>query len=415
VDGIAVNGYSEGSFQSKSAMATNPPGLDLVVSAIGTLSRSSRGPIGVQSGGRISWGGDRPEMPTSWTPIEESRSWSSSGEVVKQASNLKMHINDRTGWFDFAVQGAIDEWVALKDHGKATLIMGIGGHGALSEDSRQAPAYGDCDILFPEIDAFKIMRGENIPQKSRLFYFLMGDATNPQAPGNLWKVTESWPVPHQDQSWYFNKDGTLSDDKPTAKKAFTGYTYDPNDPVFIVSGARLPASQHGPRDHSILKDRNDILRFDSEPLADPVEITGEANVDLYFSTDVPDTCFVLTLVDINPDGYEWPIRDTAMMARYHKGLESPERLEEGNIYHAKLPLVATALVVDKGHRIGVRISSSSFPAYAIHPNTWDAIDSYDKAKVAKQRIYTSGKWASRLTLPVVAPGISIDYDPKKTY
>lgn len=243
----------------------------------------------------------------------------------------------------------------------------------------------------------------------------MGDATNPQAPGNQWKVTEKWPIPHQDQSWYFHKDGTLSKRKSTAINDAVEYRYDPNDPVVILSGARLPARHHGPRDHSVLSGREDILRFDTAPLEAPLEITGEASIDLYFSIDVPDTCFVVTMVDIYPDGYEWPIRDTAISARYHKGLDSAERLQKGKIYHAKLPLVATALMVNKGHRIGVRVSSSSYPAYSIHPNTWEAIDSYDHANVARQKIYTSGQWASSLTLPVVLPGASVDYDPRATY
>ncbi|MDQ8185816.1 CocE/NonD family hydrolase [Pelagicoccus sp. SDUM812002] len=413
---IAVNGYSEGAAQSKGAMSENPPELDLVVTAIGSLSRGSRSAIGAPSGGRVSWNGDISEPEDSWEPTPDSSRWGRPGdELVRNASDLDIQYNDRTGWFDGGnTQGAINEWVALKDHGKATLIMGIGGHGALSTEGRVPPAYGDCDLLFPEIDVFQMLRGESEPKQSHLFYFLMGDATNPNAPGNLWKATETWPVPHAEQSWYFRSDGTLSTGSPTKEKGSNAYTYDPADPIHVLSGARS-ARHSGPRDHSVLSEREDILRYDSEPLSEALEITGEAHVDLYFSSDAPDTMYVVTVVDIYPDGYEWPIRDTALTARYRDGLDKPTKLKKGEVYHAKIPLVSTAIVLDRGHRLGVRISSSSYPAYVIHPNTWEAIDSYEKARVAQQRIHTGGKHASRLVLPVVKPGAVADYDPQVEY
>jgi hypothetical protein len=227
-------------------------------------------------------------------------------------------------------------------------------------------------------------------------------------------MTETWPLPHTEESWYFAPGGGLTRTQPREPGA-DSYRYDPNDPIRILSGPRLPAHVHGPRDHSVLRDRADILRYTSEPFTAPVEITGEARVELCFSSDAPDTCFVVTVVDIYPDGFEWPIRDTALMARYHRGLEKPEPLVAGEVCQATLPLVSTALVIDKGHRLGVRISSSSYPAYVVHPNTWEAISSYTEARVAHQRIHTGGRRASRLVLPVIRPGVSVDYDPRAAH
>lgn len=413
---IGQTGYSEGSAQTKSALSENPPALHLTVTAIGTLSAADRGPIAVASGGQVDYAGEFPAVPTSWKPEENLRRWENTGRLLAAAAKVTGKIyRDRTGWFDFSVQGAIDEWKALKTHNLATLIMGISGHGAISPAARQAPAYGDSAILFPEIEDFEMLRGRTPPKKSLFFYFLMGDATNPAAPGNVWKVTDTWPLPHTTQHWYLHFDDNLAASEPPAKSGVRTYTYDPNNPIRMTGGARMPGRRNGPLDFRVAEDRADILRFDSAPLASPLEVTGEASFDLYFSSDAPDTCFVVTILDIYPDGYEWPIRDTAVTTRYMRGDDHPIKLEQGHVYHVNLALVSTALMLDKGHRIGVRITSSSFPAYTIHPNTWTAIDSYDQARVAHQQIYTGGEHASRLNLPVLAPGTSTNYDPRTVY
>lgn len=413
---IAITGYSEACSTSKASMALRPPHLTAAITAIGTLSRGS--PT-VASGGRISWNGDAPKRPEKWSPppaggLSDRFRRRSPDALVKAAPEVDLYLNDRTGWFDFATQGAIDEWVALKHNGKSILIMGIGGHGALSNQGRLPPAYGDCDIMFREADEFGWLTGKIAASSvsSQMYYFLMGDATAPDAPGNVWKVTDDWPPPHTPRSWHFTADGKLTPGDSAGKAGSLSYTYDPRDPVQTRFGARMPARWHGPLDQSHLRDRDDILRFDSEPLAEPLEITGQPIVDLFVSTDAPDTTFMVTVVDIYPDGYEWPIREAAFMLRYRDGLENPQPAAEGQVYQLTLPMTSTALVANKGHRIGVRVSSSSFPAYEIHPNTWDAIDSYRNARVAKNTIHVSAEHSSRITLPVVAPGVSQDYDPK---
>jgi putative CocE/NonD family hydrolase len=143
-----------------------------------------------------------------------------------------------------------------------------------------------------------------------------------------------------------------------------------------------------------------------------MEITGQPMVDLYVSTDALDTTFMITIVDIYADGYEWPIREEAFMLRYRDGLDNPQPARKDQVYKLTLPMTSTALVINKGHRLGVRVSSSSFPAYEIHPNTWDAIESYKDAKVARNTVHFSAEHPSRVVLPVVKAGASQNYDPK---
>lgn len=412
---IAITGYSEACSTSKATVAQRPPHLAAAVTAIGTLSR--RGST-IRSGARLSWNGQMPERPEKWSPptggATDALSLFGTGALVKAAPKVDIYLVDRTGWFDFATQGAIDEWVALKGNGKSILVMGIGGHGALSKEARLPPAYGDCDILFRQTDQFAWLTGgiNESNTRSRMYYFLMGDATDPNAPGNVWKVTDTWPIPHTLRNWHLTGEGKLSADKAATGTGSLSYTHDPNDPVQTVLGARMPARYHGPLDQSHLKGRDDILRFDSEPLAEPLEITGQPVVELFVSTDAPDTMFTVTLVDIYPDGYEWPIRDAALMLRHREGPGNAQPARKGEVYKLTMEMTSTALIINKGHRIGVRVSSSSFPAWEIHPNTWDAIDSYGNARVARNTVHLSAEHPSRVTLPVIASGVSQNYDPK---
>jgi putative CocE/NonD family hydrolase len=103
----------------------------------------------------------------------------------------------------------------------------------------------------------------------------------------------------------------------------------------------------GPIDLKTIKDRVDVLCFDSEPLAQPVEVTGRASVELYVSTDAPDTNFMVALVDVYPDGYEWQIRESAFMLRYRDGFENPQPAKSGEVYKLTFQLPSTALVVNK--------------------------------------------------------------------
>jgi predicted acyl esterase len=408
---VGMNGYSEAGAQTKNALSTNPPALKVAVTAIGTLSRELN-PFGSRRGAPVDGAGNYPRLFGGWQPPGAPSN--NGGSLLASSVTPDVFYNDRTGWFDFAVQGSIREWTKMRSNGKSTLIMGIGGHGRLADDARLAPEYGDADLLLPEITAFEWLRGKDPAlARSRFHYFLMGDATNPEAPGNVWKVTETWPVAHDEVSWYLHPDGSLMQVRPSGD-ATRGYVHDPRRPVETLNGARQPASQSGPRDQRKLDGRDDVLLFTSPVLEQPVEITGEPWVELHVSTDAPDTDFFVQLLDIYPDGYKWPIRENVSPARFHDDAGgTPKPLEAGKVYKLRIPLVATALMLDRGHRLGLQVMSSSYPAYPVHPNTWDAIDSYDQAKPARQNIHTAHVHASRVVLPVVRAGASRDFDPRR--
>jgi len=260
-------------------------------------------------------------------------------------------------------------------------------------------------VTFPTIK--QLMTGQEPKQgKSAIVYYLMGDTRDPAAPGNIWKSSHTWPVPHTPTDYFLQKDGTLSSQKPTDKAGSLAFTYDPKDPAPSLGGNYGIGTKSGPYDQKPLKDRKDVLRFISAPLAEPVGITGKVWLDLHFASDAPDTMFVVKLVDIYPDGYEALVRESAGLARYHQGLDKPAAIEKDKTYSLRLDLWSTALVFNKGHRLGIYVTGSSKESYEVHPNTFDPIPSIDQARAARNTIHLSAEHPSKVILPVV---------PKESY
>ena len=76
------------------------------------------------------------------------------------------------------------------------------------------------------------------------------------------------------------------------------------------------------------------------------------------------------------------------------------------MYQLMLDCWSTAVVFNRGHRIGLHISSSDSPAYEVHPNTYDTVSSESEFRVAHNTVHLSEANATRIILPVV---------PKESY
>lgn len=320
--------------------------------------------------------------------------------LAERGANNKVYFLARAGWYDLFSEAALDSFAALAASGRAFVAMHPGGHGAIGGDLKYPGRNWPKGVQFPTVK--QLMTGqEPRDAKSTLVYFLMGDTRDPAAPGNVWQATHVWPVPHTPTDFYLVQDGTLSTARPTAQEAALTFVYDPRAPAPSLGGNYGLGAKSGPLDQRPLKERKDVLRFVTEPLTTPLGITGKVRAQLHFTSDVRDTMFVVKLVDIYPDGYEALLRESAGLARYHQGLDKPAPLEKGKVYALDLDLWSTALVFNKGHRIGVYVTSSSQEAYEVHPNTYDPVKSSDEAVVARNTLLLSGAHPSKIILPVI--------------
>ena len=327
--------------------------------------------------------------------------------IKQRAPKVKTFYRMNAGWFDLFSEAALDHFAVLAPYGRAYVRVGPGGHGAIGGDLKfKARNRFPAEALKASRGLKECLADQPKADGSCLAYYLMGDTRDTAAPGNVWMTTGRWPVAHTATAYYMQADGTLTLEPSKDKTASLSYDYDPKNPVPSLGGnydvSDPKRLQIGPLDQRPLNDRKDILRFATAPLTEPVGITGKVRVELHVSSDAPDTMFTAKLVDIYPDGYEAVIRESAMLARCHQGLNKPARLAKGKVYTLTMDCWSTALVFNAGHRIAVHISSSSNPAYEVHPNTYEQVKSIDEARVAHNTVHLSAEHPSKLILPVVA-------------
>ena len=127
---------------------------------------------------------------------------------------------------------------------------------------------------------------------------------------NEWRNEYEWPLARTIYTpYYFHSegkantrfgDGKLNAGLPNQEQVDT-FMYDPINPVPTNGGGTLVAgTRPGPIDQCQIEEREDILVYTSEPLTEPLEVTGPVNVKLWVKTDVVDTDFTAKLIDVTP-------------------------------------------------------------------------------------------------------------------
>jgi putative CocE/NonD family hydrolase len=198
-------------------------------------------------------------------------------------------------------------------------------------------------------------------------------------------------------------DGRLTWEKPPAASPTDGYAYDPANPVPTLGGNNCCGSPTpaGPRDQRPIQGRPDVLLYTSEPLAEPLEVTGPVKVVLFAASDAPDTDFVAKLIDVHPDGRSYNMAEGIVRARYRESLSAPVLMKPGEIYRFEIDLVGTSVEFQEGHRIRVLVTSSHFPQFDRNPNTGAPFGTSAEVRVAKQTIHHDAERASHVVLPVI--------------
>ena len=365
---------------------------------------------GVRRGTSYSWIGSRgvpvpkQHLPTLPKEPYDPEAWRSF--MRERGPQVHTWYFNNTGWFDPMSQGAIDSFEALQHTGKAFVTVEPRCHGGikgLPGNLKKFPIYCTNTVAVAPPSTMELLKGLEPPAglRSTLTYFMMGDVLDPTAPGNQNMFTHEWPVPHENIAFYLHANGSLSTNAPSEADGSVSYDYDPKHPAPTIGGHHDWGGKSGPWDQRALREREDVLYFVTEPLTDPFAITGNLSMRLSFSSDARDTEFVVKLVDIYPNGYEFIVRESAGMGRYHSGYENPSALEKGQIYELNLDLWSTAIVFNKGHRIGLIVTSSSDKSYEVHPNTFEQVADYSESPVAHNTIQCSPDNSSFLVLPMV--------------
>lgn len=271
--------------------------------------------------------------------------------------------------------------------------------------------------------------GKADPFKTRVRVFVMGtgdgsrDDKGRLRHGGSWRNEHEWPLARtQYTDFYLQADGGLSQAKPLAVESPTQFQFDPRDPVPTIGGNISSGDdillqgawnqKGGPHVWNFpqplpISARNDVLVFQSEPLSEDLEVTGEIEVRLFASSTAVDTDFTAKLVDVYPPSTDWPggfdlnIGDGIVRGRFRESLKKEVLMTPGEAYELTIKLYPTSNVFKKGHRIRVDVSSSNFPRFDVNPNTGEPLNRQRLSNVATQMIYHDMNRPSRIVLPVI--------------
>jgi uncharacterized protein len=389
-----------------------------------------------------------------WSSIENdfTRYWDQHADVPATMT---------TGWYDGFPHSESEYFAAMaaKNSSPQRLIVGPWSHVGMRGDATwtldvdfgESSRWGPRHYFDQQLEYFDRWLPDDATgqpaDEPPVRIFVMGGGSGRRTElgkldhGGRWRGEQEWPLARtQHETWHLNADGSLArDERPGEPRRFV---YDPEDPVPTIGGNYCAVGEFpppgegmepmwmrllnpallmrnimtpGPADQKEteefftarqpgrrLSERDDVLVYQSEPLAEPVEVTGRAVVRLRISSSAVDTDFTAKLIDVYPpnedypDGYDMLLNDSIIRCRYRNGWESEELMEPGTEYDVKIDLPPTSNVFAAGHRIRIDVSSSNFPRLERNPNTGAPIGSRGPMAKAENAVHSGS-----VVLPVI--------------
>ena len=315
------------------------------------------------------------------------------------------------GWFDIFAQGTLNAFTGYNEQGgprargHQRLLMGPWTHATGQEKAGQLtfPLANKAPTRARHLSAWinqtVLGADEGIAAEPPVIYYVMGDTTDPKAPGNFWRKTDRWPrADATPTAFYLQANHVLGRDIPAGDGSLA-YDYNPADPAPTVGGPWLTLPP-GPMDQAKVEARPDVLIFTTEPLAAPMEVTGRITARLWISSDAPDTDFFVRLCIIGADQKSYNIAEGAIRARFWKTLREENLLKPGEVYPLEIDLWSTSIVFNQGNRLRVQVTSSSAPGHEVNPNTGAALKAPTEPRTAHNTIHLSAQYPSQILLPV---------------
>ena len=347
------------------------------------------------------------------------------------------------GWYDSWASNTTATYRALNGQRRKSptyLIMGPWIHGAQGSSEHGQVSFGP-EAAIDDPLAWRLawydrwlkddpsMIGKADPFQTPVRIFVMGTGDGHKTDkgrlfhGGYWRNEQEWPLARtQYQTWHLQADGGLSTETPAAEAGSTSFQFDPRKPVPTIGGNISSGNdillqgawdqRGGPHvwnwpDPIPLSARNDVVVFQSEPLAEDLEVTGELAVELWISSTAVDTDFTAKLIDVYPPSDDFPggfdlnIGDGILRTRFRESLAKEKLMQPGEVSKVTIRLYPTSNVFKQGHRIRLDVSSSNFPRFDVNPNTGEPLNEHRTSQVATNTIHHRRMYPSRIILPVI--------------
>jgi putative CocE/NonD family hydrolase len=360
-----------------------------------------------------------------WLAHPPEDPWWNWAELRGRYADVTAAVLNLSGWHDesYGPEGAVTNFQGLaaaratERDARTHLLIGPWVHGVASTAAThtgdldfgpEAPIDYD-DVVLDFLDHHLQGVDNEFSTAPRVRYFVMG--------ANEWRTAAAWPPPAESRILYLvrgagERRGRLEPEPPEAgasRAASTEFVADPNRPV------PDPYVDFGPHDYRALAVREDVLTFDTEPLDRDWLVAGAVEALIHASCDCRDFDLWVRLQDVYPDGRAMNLMspgNDVVRASYRLGDTRRELLQPEQVYELYLPMLLTANLFAKGHRIRVQISASFSPHLSRNLQTGEPESTSAVSKPARIRIHHgNGDDSSRLSLPVIGSTVADDVLP----
>ena len=351
--------------------------------------------------------------------------WWESRNILHHISDVKPAVMVVGGLFDAEdCYGALATYKTIKRLSPLTsvyLVEGPWSHGMWRR--RHGEFFGNVyfgpeasvehyikNIEFPFFEYYLNDSGEKPDYGARIF-----DS------GNLtWNdFADGWPDSQaRPTDFYLLPDGQLSTESPSTTMASAKYVSDPKHPVpYTMQPSRRRTTEYMLDDQRFASQRPDVATFATASLDSSLTLSGEVSVDLSVAISTTDADFIVKIIDVFPDGFEYPdsiageehtypmggyqmlVRGDIMRGRYRNSFSLPEPFSPGMMttVHFSMPDVSHTIL--PGHRLMIQVQSSWFPLADRNPQQFvDIYHATDEDFIPSDiTIYNS----SKVTLPIV--------------
>lgn len=363
------------------------------------------------------------------------------GSTLQHFESIEVPTLHVVGWWDAEnLGGALDLYDKIERHDHSnlsTIVVGPWAHGQWARgpsDRLGNYRFGSDTVAFYQKEI-----------ESRFFAFHLKDIGNYAPPeavmfqtgSNQWKEYSHWPPKDQISKLklYCTLDGGLTEQLPkagpqqpvTETPSYVEFVSDPAKPVpyskrpIMGFWQGLPNSKD-PRferagilwkveDQRFVSDRQDVLIFQTEPLSEPLELSGEIIANLFASTSGTDADWVVKLIDVYPEsypdqpemgGFQLMIADDVLRGKFRNSFSDPKPIIPNQPELFRIDLRTRNHLFRAGHRVMVQIQSSWFPLIDRNPHQFLDIpnakaEDYIKAT---HRVYCTPELPTHIELSV---------------
>jgi putative CocE/NonD family hydrolase len=204
-------------------------------------------------------------------------------------------------------------------------------------------------------------------------YYLKGKGSNPNfaealiffSGANEWRKLPQWPPALMNETpIYFGANGKLDWNKQAGKNIFSEYVSDPAHPVpYTEDVHQNRTAAYMTDDQRFASRRTDVLTFQTNVLTEDLTLAGPVIADLLVSITGTDADFVVKLIDVFPDDFQYPaprtgsylmggyqmlVRGEIMRGKYRNSFETPSPFTPNKIERVKFDLPDVAHTFQKG-------------------------------------------------------------------